>query len=68
MIKNEVNLSVAMNILNKKITKLNLEILDNPNDLKLKEDLENFLKIKKEIGKGNTSLIQKVINDSKNEE
>lgn len=67
MIKNEVNLSVAMNILNKKITKLNLEILDNPNDLKLQEELEKYLQTKKEIGKGNISLIQKVINDSKNE-
>lgn len=68
MIKNDVNLSVATNILNQKITKLNIEIVENPSDSKLQAELEELLNVKKEIEKGNILLIQKVINDAKNEQ
>lgn len=65
MIKDDINLSVAIDILNRKIAKLNMEIVKNPDDLSLKEELNNFLNIKKEISKGNASLIKKVIDDDK---
>lgn len=65
MIKNDVNLAIVLNILNRKITKLNLAIIDNPNDEKLQAELNDILITKKEIEKGNVSLIKKVINDSK---
>ena len=65
MIKDDVNLSVALNILDRKIANLNIQVVDNPDDIELKEKLTNLLNIKKEISKGNVELIKKVINSDK---
>lgn len=65
MIKDDVNLSVAINILDRRIAKLNIEIEKNPDEIPLKEELSKFLNMRKEISKGNAELIKKIINDAK---
>ena len=65
MIKDDVNLSVALNILDRKIANLNIQVVDNPDDIELKEKLTNLLNIKKEISKGNVELIKEVIDSDK---
>ncbi len=65
MIKDDVNLSVAINILDRRIAKLNIEIEKNPDDITQKEELSKFLNMRKEISKGNAELIKKIINDAK---
>ena len=58
--EDDVNLSIAIDALNRKIAELNLKILENQND-EDQENLNKYLNIRQEIYKGNTSLIQKVI-------
>ena len=65
MIKDDVNLSVAINILDRRSAKLNIEIEKNPDDITQKEELSKFLNMRKEISKGNAELIKKIINDAK---
>ena len=65
MIKDDINLSVALNILDRKIAKLNIEIVKNPEDLEAKKNLDYFLNMRKEISKGNAELIKKIINEAK---
>lgn len=62
-----VELSVALNILNKKIANLNMMIIENSTP-ELENELKKYLDIKKEIYKGNTLLVKKVIDsvDEKN--
>ena len=66
MIKDDINLSVAIDILDRKIAKLNMEIVKNPNNIELKEKLNNILNMRKEISKGNAELIKKIIDEAKN--
>ena len=65
MIKDDINLSVALNILDRKIAKLNMEIVKNPENIELKNNLDYFLNMRKEISKGNAELIKKVIDEAK---
>lgn len=65
MLKDDINLSVAIDFLDRKIAKLNMEIVDNPENLELKENLNKYLNMRKEISKGNAELIKKIINDAK---
>lgn len=65
MIKDDINLSVALNILDRKIAKLNMEIVKNPENIELKNNLNYFLNMRKEISKGNAELIKKVIDEAK---
>ena len=65
MIKDDIDLSVALNILDRKIAKLNMEIVKNPENIELKNNLDYFLNMRKEISKGNAELIKKIINDAK---
>lgn len=65
MIKDDINLSVAINFLDRKIAKLNMKIVDNPEDMELKENLNKYLNMRKEISKGNAELIKKIIDDAK---
>jgi len=58
-----VNLSVAIHIVDRKIANLNLKLLKTPT-IELKDELEKYLNIKKEIYKGNKTLIDKVINEN----
>ncbi len=60
----DVNLSIAINILNKKIADLNVKIAKE-NNKKLEDDLNKLLEIKKEIYKGDKSLVKYVIDDVK---
>lgn len=66
MIKDDINLSVAINILDRKIAKLNMEIVKSPEDIELKGRLSKLLNERKEISKGNAELIKKVIDEAKN--
>ena len=63
-IMDDVNLSIAINILNKKIADLNVKIAKE-NNKKLEDDLNKLLEIKKEIYKGDKSLVKYVIDDVK---
>lgn len=65
MIKDDINLSVAIDILDRKIAKLNMEIVKVPNNIELKEKLNNILNMRKEISKGNAELIKKIIDEAK---
>lgn len=65
MIKDDIDLSVALNILDRKIAKLNMEIVKNPENIELKNNLDYFLNMRKEISKGNAELIKKVIDEAK---
>ena len=65
MIKDDINLSVALNILDRKIAKLNMGIVKNPENIELKNNLDYFLNMRKEISKGNAELIKKVIDEAK---
>lgn len=65
MLKDDINLSVAIDFLDRKIAKLNMEIVDNPENLELKENLNKYLNMRKEISKGNAELIKKLIDDAK---
>ena len=65
MIKDDINLSVALNILDRKIANLNIQVVKNPENLELKNELNKFLNIKKEISKGNVELIKEVIDSDK---
>ena len=66
MIKDDINLSVAINILDRKIAKLNMEIVKSSEDIELKGRLSKLLNERKEISKGNAELIKKVIDEAKN--
>ncbi len=57
-----VDLSVAINIIDRKIAELNLKILKN-NSQDLKDELDRFLNIRKQINEGNTLLVEKIINN-----
>ncbi|MCI8310241.1 MAG: hypothetical protein HFJ45_08840 [Clostridia bacterium] len=55
-----IELSVAIDLLNRKIARLNIKMANTP-DSKTKDELEKYLKIKKEIFKGNTEIIKQII-------
>ena len=55
-----IELSVAIDLLNRKIAMLNIKMANTP-DSKTKDELEKYLKIKKEIFKGNTEIIKQII-------
>lgn len=59
---NNVDLSIAIDCLNRKIAKLNMKIIEDKTK-ELENELNKYLKIKKDIYNGNNDLIQKVIND-----
>ena len=42
MIKDDINLSVALNILDRKIANLNIQVVKNPENLELKNELNKF--------------------------
>ena len=58
---NNIDLSVAINLIDRKIASLNLKILENKTP-ELQNELEKYLKIKKEIYEGNMLLVRKIIN------
>ena len=59
---NNNELSLALNILERKIATLNMELLkNNSNEIRL--DLEKYLLLKKDLYSGNISLIKKIIDN-----
>ena len=58
--ENSIDFSIAIDILNRKIAELNIEIL-NDNSKENQDKLNNYLNTKKEIYEGNMLLIKKII-------
>ena len=60
-----VDLSIAIEIIERKIANLNMKIVENNANSALKEELDELLNMKKEIYKGNKLLINKIVNNEK---
>ena len=58
--ESSIDFSIAIDILNRKIAELNIEILSD-NSKENQDKLNNYLNIKKEIYEGNMLLIKKII-------
>lgn len=58
-------LTIAINILERKIATLNIQLAKDYNS-DLENELKELLKYREEIYKGNKSLIDKIINDFEN--
>ena len=57
-----VDLSVAIDVANRKISELNMKIVEENNE-DLEAELNKWLTIKEEIYKGNAEIIKRVINN-----
>ena len=57
-----INLSVAIDKLNSRISEINIKIVNGDNSEKNKKELEKYLNLKDELLNGNMLLIDKVIN------
>ena len=58
--ESSIDFSIAIDILNRKIAELNIDILSD-NSKENQDELNNYLNIRKEIYEGNMLLIKKVI-------
>ena len=58
-------LTIAINILERKIATLNIQLAKDYNS-DLEKELKELLKYREEIYKGNKSLVDKIINDFEN--
>lgn len=58
--KSDIELSVALEIINRKIAKLNIKMVNAPSK-EVQEELDKYLEMKKEINNGNLSLIEEII-------
>jgi hypothetical protein len=58
---NDIELSVAINLIERKIANLNIKMVDNPSE-ETKKKLDKYLTLKKEIYSGNVSRIKEIIN------
>ena len=58
-------LTIAINILERKIATLNIQLAKDYNS-DLENELKELLKYREEIYKGNKSLVDKIINDFEN--
>lgn len=56
------NFSIALNILERKIANLNIELIENPSK-ETKNQLEKYLNLKKDLYTGNVSLIEEIVNN-----
>lgn len=56
------NFSIALNILERKIANLNMELIENPSK-ETKIELEKYLNLKKDLYTGNVSLIEEIVNN-----
>ena len=59
--KDNIDLSVAIEIIEKKIADLNIKITKSSSS-ELEKELNKLLNIKKEIYKGNTQAIEEILN------
>ena len=62
MKNDSIDLSIALDILNRAISELNIKIVNGDNLEATKNELEKYLQLKEDILKGNTLLIEKVVN------
>lgn len=60
-----LKLTIAINILERKIAELNIQLSKDYNE-ELENELKKLLDMREEIYKGNKSLIKKVISDFEN--
>ena len=58
-------LTIAINILERKIATLNIQLAKDYNS-DLEKELKELLKYREEIYKGNKTLVDKIINDFEN--
>ena len=58
--ESDIELSVALEIINRKIATLNIKMVNSPNR-EVQEELDKYLEMKKEINNGNLSLIKEII-------
>ena len=56
----EINFSIAIDFINRKIAEINMKIVENNSEY-LQKELDRYLKIKKEIYDGNVDLIEKIV-------
>ena len=61
MENDSVDLSIALDTLNRLISEMNIKITNGDNSENTKKELEKYLQLKEEILKGNTILIKKVV-------
>lgn len=61
MKNDNINLSIAVDSLNRKIAEINIKIVDGDTSEEVRLKLEEYLNAKEEILRGNTLLIDKVI-------
>ncbi len=59
--ENSVKFTLVVNILDRKIAKLNIKILENSNNIELKKELEELLNDRNLIYKGNINDVEKII-------
>ena len=57
-----VNLSVAIDVINRKIAEINIKIINENDSEKNKKELEKYLKMREELFCGNVLLVDKIIN------
>ena len=62
MKNDSIDLSIALDVLNRIISELNIKITNGDNSKDTEKELEKYLDIKEKIFKGNTLLIKKVLN------
>lgn len=61
MENDSVDLSIALDTLNRLISEMNIKITNGDNSENTKKELEKYLQLKEEILKGNTILIKKIV-------
>jgi len=61
MEENNVDFTIAIDTVNRKISYINMKIIEDDSN-ELQEELDKWLNIKQEIYKGNIELIKKVVN------
>ncbi len=61
-----MELTVAINILERKIAELNIQLAKDYNS-ELEDELKKYMRYREEIYEGNRSLIKKLINDFEND-
>ena len=58
--ENDIELSVALEIINRKIATLNIKMIKNPSE-ETKKELAKLLEMKEKIDNGDISLIKDII-------
>lgn len=61
-----MELTIAINILERKIAELNIQLSKDYNS-ELEEELKKFLQYREEIYEGNRSLVKEIINEYEND-